>query len=186
MLGVESGRHRFLLRTVGIESVNQSLINLVKAELEQFVPSAIASGLCLFPKTEAAMALAELLLLLQVGITGAWKELATWAWGEKWKDDTRARLLVRGRRVLVALASTEDWSSAHRRKLLSHICFKRAAQKPPCHYFGGLKIKHLQVQRHYSACVGRAPHTSKESAAQHLDQARLPLHPSTTLNPLEK
>src|SRR5947207_8903412 len=83
MLGVESGRHRFLLRTVGIGSVNQSLINLVKAELEQFEPSAIASCLCLFPKTEAAMALAELLLLLQVGLTGAWKELATWAWGEK-------------------------------------------------------------------------------------------------------
>jgi hypothetical protein len=35
------------------------------------------------------MALAELLLLLQVGLTGAWKELATWAWERKWKDDTR-------------------------------------------------------------------------------------------------
>jgi len=64
--------------------------------------------------------------------------------------------------------STEDWSKAHSRKLLSHICFKQAAQKHPCHYFGGLKIKHLQVQRHYSACVGKAPHTSKESPAQHL------------------
>lgn len=74
MLGVELSTRRFLLRSVESRSVNQSLMIALNAELEQFVPSAIVNCLCLFPKTEAAMAQAELLLLLQVGITGAWKE----------------------------------------------------------------------------------------------------------------
>jgi hypothetical protein len=48
-----------------------------------FVPSAVVDCLCLFPKTEAAMALGGLLLLLQAGITRAWKERSTLGRGER-------------------------------------------------------------------------------------------------------
>jgi hypothetical protein len=48
-----------------------------------FVPSAVVDCLCLFPKTEAAMALGGLLLLLQVGIIRAWKERSTLGRGER-------------------------------------------------------------------------------------------------------
>ena len=48
-----------------------------------FVPSVVVDCLCLFPKTEAAMGLGGLLLLLQVGIIRAWKERSTLGRGER-------------------------------------------------------------------------------------------------------
>lgn len=54
----------------------------------RFVPSAVVDCLCLFPKTEAAMALGGLLLLLQVGITRAWKERSTLGEGREMERGT--------------------------------------------------------------------------------------------------
>jgi hypothetical protein len=117
-----------------------------------FVPSAVVDCLCLFPKTEAAMALGGLLLLLQAGITRAWKERSTLGRGERngRRNRDHAKKSFQTRQVrdpaIEEVRRTAKLSSA---KAAANYFSIAGPEKYPCQNYSRLiSLEHMQGWRH--------------------------------------